>query len=243
MLSVYIGYDSREPVAYEVAKYSLLKRASGPVNVQPLKLDKLSGQGLLPRPLEKRDGRWWDPVSNAYASTEFSISRFLALLMQQEGYAIFMDCDMLFTGDVYDILKEADSRYAIQCVQHNYVPQEDTKMDGQVQDAYFRKNWSSFFLFNASHPANKRLHLDDINQKPGRELHRFFWLYDREIGPLQAGWNWLVNVQPKPEPLYNAHYTLGGPWFNEWEPQAHDELWLEEWAKWRTDDSYTESLA
>ena len=236
ILTVYIGYDSREPVAYEVCKHSILKHASKPVNIQPLKLDKLQKQGLLPRPLEKKDGRWFDPVSNAYASTEFSISRFLPFLMQQEGWAVFMDCDMLFLGDIYDLLKEADSRYAVQCVQHDYIPQEDTKMDGQVQDAYFRKNWSSFFLFNASHEANQRLELVDINVRPGRELHRFYWLHDREIGPLQAGWNWLVDVQPKPEPLYNAHFTLGGPWFPGWEPKQHDELWLEAMS------SYSESV-
>jgi len=228
VLTVYIGYDTREPIAYEVCKRSILKHASKPVNIQPLKLDKLNGSGMLTRPLEKRDGRWWDEVSKAFCSTEFSNSRFMAFLLQQEGYAIFMDCDMLLVDDIYKVLEEADPRYAVQCVQHQYVPAESEKMDGQVQDAYFRKNWSSFFLFNASHEAHRRLKLEDVNERAGRHLHRFFWLFDREIGPLSAGWNWLVDVQPKPSPLYNLHYTLGGPWFDNWKGGSCDELWQKE---------------
>ena len=41
MLTVYVGFDTREPIAYDVAKYSIEKHASGPVNIQPLKLADL----------------------------------------------------------------------------------------------------------------------------------------------------------------------------------------------------------
>lgn len=99
-------------------------------------------------------------------------------------------------------------------------------MDGQIQTIYKRKNWSSFFVINSDHPANDRLTLDMINKTPGRDLHAFSWLEDDEIGDLSPGWNWLVNVQEKPEKLYNAHFTLGGPWFKKWEPKKHDDLWL-----------------
>ena len=129
--------------------------------------------------------------------------------------------------DIYDIFKELDPKYAIQCVQHNHVPKETEKMDGQVQTVYNRKNWSSFFAINADHPSNGKLTLEMVNTIPGRDLHAFCWLADDEIGALTPGWNWLVNVQERPQHLHNAHLTLGGPWFPDWKAQPHDDLWMQ----------------
>jgi hypothetical protein len=84
-------------------------------------------------------------------------------------------------------------------------------MDGQQQVAYARKNWSSVALWNCDHPANRRLSLVDVNERPGRDLHAFYWLHDDEIGELPARWNWLVGVQDKPEDPAIAHFTLGTP--------------------------------
>ena len=225
ILNVFIGYDSREHIAYEVLKYSILKHASGPVNIQPIKLDEVQRRGFLTRPLIKNeDGTFYDPISEAPASTEFAISRFLAPLLLQTGIGVFMDCDMVFVGDIYDILKEYDGS-AVQCVKHKHEPSEKQKMDGQIQTKCPRKNWSSFFLFNADHIHNRNLNLKKINKLPGRDLHAFCWLPDESIGALSPGWNWLVNVQDKPENLYNAHFTLGGPWFDGWAPAKHDDLW------------------
>jgi hypothetical protein len=226
MLTVYIGFDTREPIAYDVAKYSIEKHASGPVNIHPLKLADLNEQKLITRELVRQDGKFYDVISQAPASTEFAISRFLAVLLQRSGWAIFMDCDMVFVDDIYDIFKELDPKYAIQCVQHNHVPTETLKMDGQPQTVYNRKNWSSFFAINADHPSNRRLTFDMINTLPGRDLHAFCWLKDEEVGALSPGWNWLVNAQERPAQLHNAHLTLGGPWFPDWTPQPNDELWL-----------------
>ena len=223
-LTVWIGWDSREPIAAEVLEYSIRKHASEPIDINFLKLDELKEHGF-DRPLEKRNGRFWDPISEAYASTEFACSRFMALLIQKSGIGVFMDCDMLFVDDIFDLYQEIDPRKAVHCVQHNHIPTSVVKMDGQKQTIYPRKNWSSFFVFNADHPANDNLTLNTVNTVPGRHLHRFCWLHDREIGALQPGWNWLVNEQPKPTPLYNAHFTLGGPWFDDWVTQKNDDLW------------------
>src|SRR6188768_1135143 len=46
---VYIGWDQREPIAYDVAKFSLERRASIPVAVAPIKLDDLRSRGLYRR--------------------------------------------------------------------------------------------------------------------------------------------------------------------------------------------------
>jgi hypothetical protein len=100
-------------------------------------------------------------------------------------------------------------------------------MDGQAQVAYDRKNWSSVVLWNCDHPANARLSLADINERPGRDLHRFYWLADSEIGELPPAWNWLVNVRPEPACVGIAHFTEGGPWLPTWRGAPNDELWWE----------------
>jgi len=82
-------------------------------------------------------------------------------------------------------------------------------------------------LFNCAHPANRRLSLQDVNERPGRDLHSFYWLADSEIGELPDAWNWLVNVREKPAEPKLAHFTLGGPFSVGWPGAPHDEIWLE----------------
>lgn len=233
-LTVYIGFDQREPIAWEVCAYTLQKYASRPVNIQPLEKRVLEKKGLLTRKVERRDGQMWDVVSDAPQSTEFATSRFLVNFLQQSGWAIFMDCDMIFTGDIYDLQYSLDTRYALMCVKHNHNPVNTVKMDNQVQTTYPRKNWSSFFAINVDHTANLRLMVRDVNEKAGRDLHRFYWLDDHEIGELSRGWNWLVNEQDEPDNLHVMHYTNGGPWFSEWSPQPYDERWIKEFEAFKT---------
>ena len=38
-VTIYIGWDSREPIAADVCRYSILKHASIPVDIQYLKQD------------------------------------------------------------------------------------------------------------------------------------------------------------------------------------------------------------
>jgi len=123
-------------------------------------------------------------------------------------------------------MDHADPSKAVMVVKHDH-RQEGMKMDNQPQQSYPRKNWSSVMLFNCNHSANRRLTVEDVNRRPGRDLHRFYWLHDDEIGELPPEWNWLVGVQPKPKHPKIAHYTLGGPWLPGWRPQEHDDLWLE----------------
>lgn len=223
-LKVYIGYDPGEIRAYRVAQHSLLHHASIPVSVTPLRADWLQRHGLLIRPVDCRVGLY-DLHSNAPASTEFAISRFLVPLLAQDGPALFVDCDIVFLTDIAELLALSDDRYAVQCVQHRYRPSTSTKMGGIQQTNYSRKNWSSVMLFHCGHPANHRLSVDMINRWPGRALHGFEWLADSEIGELPARWNWLVGEQPKSDDPAIAHFTLGGPWLPNWLPAAHDDIW------------------
>lgn len=226
-IRVFIGYDAREAAAYEVAELSLRKRASVPVDVTPLCADRLAAGGLLRRPQDRR-GVIYDIPSNAPCSTDFAISRFLVPHLAQTGWALFVDCDVVFLADVADLFELADPSKAVMVVKHAPLKATGTKMDGQAQLVYSRKNWSSVVLWNADHPANRRLSLQDVNERPGRDLHALYWLSDSEVGELPVAWNWLVGVQPKPANPKLAHFTLGGPFSPGWLGAEHDELWLRE---------------
>lgn len=225
-MQIYLGYDPRETEAYEVAKESIRSRSSHPMSVIPLRLEHLP---MLTRPIEHRDGKMWDPISQAPMSTEFAISRFCVPFLQDEGWAIFADCDIICWEDIKNLFDLADDKYAVMVVQQEQEGGPDTKMDGQAQLYYAHKNWSSVILWNCSHPSNKQLTLKRLNNWAGRRLHAFGWLEDQEIGALPQKWNWLVNVtrgNPKQEGIW--HYTLGGPWFKDWEASVCDAEWLEE---------------
>ena len=133
----YIGYDSKEDIAYRVCKQSLIKHASIDLNVLSLKLYELIKKNLYTRAV--------DPL----ASTEFTYSRFLVPnLMNYQGWGVFCDCDFLFFNDVANLFNNLDNSKAIYCVKHDYTPSEKHKMDGQQQTIYPRKNWSSFIVYN-----------------------------------------------------------------------------------------------
>jgi lipopolysaccharide biosynthesis glycosyltransferase len=213
----YIGYDSKEDIAYRVCKQSLLEKSSIEINVISLKLYELVQKNLYTRSI--------DPL----ASTEFTYSRFLVpSLMNFKGWAVFCDCDFLFFNDVEDLFKGLDSSKAVYCVKHDYTPKEKHKMNGQQQTIYPRKNWSSFIIFNCNHPSNRKLTIDLVNNESGSFLHQFKWLSDNEIGSLDERWNWLEgwtssHNESKP---YAVHYTRGGPWFDEWQDVEFAKEWL-----------------
>jgi hypothetical protein len=97
-------------------------------------------------------------------------------------------------------------------------------MDGQIQQQYNRKNWSSFMLWNCSHAANLKLTVDDANVKPGSWLHGMRWLEEEEIGNISEEWNWLDDWSPEHIDPKNVHFTTGGPWFTEWEPKRQSDI-------------------
>ena len=215
----FVGYDPKEDIAYRVCKQSLLSRSSNEIKVFALKQFELRSMGLY-----KRNK---DPL----ASTEFTYTRFLVpILMNYKGWAVFCDCDILFLKDPKILFNELSEDKAIYCVKHEYKPIEKHKMDGQQQTLYPRKNWSSFIIFNCSHPANKKLSLDLVNKESGSYLHQFKWLKDEDIGEIDERWNWLEGWTSKhnsKEP-YAVHFTRGGPWFDEWKDVEYAKEWNEE---------------
>jgi len=221
-LKIYIGYDRAEHEAYRVAIKTLADHTD--TVPEPLDSDRLQATGLLRRAVDKR-GQMYDMASNAPCSTEFAVSRFLVPILCQSGWALFTDCDVVFMADPAEMLALADPEKAVMVVKHNHHG-EGLKMGGMVQTDYPRKNWSSVMLFHCDHPANRRLSLQDVNERPGRDLHAFYWLHDSEIGELPHEWNWLVGVTEEPAYPKIAHFTNGGPWIKEWQAAEHDDLWL-----------------
>lgn len=224
---VFVGYDSREDIAYRVCRRSLLRRSSIPLDVIPIVQQELREAGLYWRERGPTE------------STEFSFTRFLTPhLAGYRGWALFVDCDFLFVADVADLARlaaSADPRHAVLCVHHDYTPTEATKMDGAVQTVYPRKNWSSMVLFNCGHSKNRAaLTPEAVSTRSGAYLHRFMWLDDDEVGEVPFVWNFLVGhnkVDPADEAATAPraiHYTSGGPWFERYKDCEFADLWVQE---------------
>lgn len=219
---IFVGYDPKEDIAFQVCRHSILKHTSIPVEIIPIVQSDLRKNGLYWRERGKLE------------STEFSFTRFLTPhLANYEGWAMFVDCDFLYLTDIKELRDLVDDKYAIMCVQHDYTPKETTKMDGAVQTVYPRKNWSSMVLYNCGHPKNKVLTPEIVNTQTGAFLHRFQWLEDDEIGAVPFVWNFLEGhnkvVENDPTTFPKAiHYTRGGPWFEAWKNCEFADLWLKE---------------
>jgi len=240
---VFIGYDPREQDAYLVA-YKSMRHFSPFHDAHPIVLNTLQRDGLYRRPTENRDGQRWDVISDAPMSTEFAISRFLVPhLSGNKGWALFVDCDVMFRASADELFDLADDRYAVMCVKHTHTPSDpsimaavdsgamppETKMDGQAQTYYARKNWSSVMLWNLAHPSIQHgLTPDMVNTLPGRDLHRMCWLKDEEIGALPKSWNHLVGVDPPDPKAKIVHHTLGVPSM----PGYEDSEFADQWRGW-----------
>ena len=164
-MKIFVGYDTREDIAYQVCEYSALKH-SNDVQVIPLNQNKL------------RQDKWYWREIDKLASTEFTFTRFLVpALANYKGWALFCDSDIVFLKDVKELFDQAEDKYAVMCVQHDYTPKPGIKMDGQKQTLYPRKNWSSMVLYNCGHPSNEKLSVDLVNNPnyDGAYFHRFSW--------------------------------------------------------------------
>jgi len=207
-LKVFVGYDTREDISFQVCEHSILRHNIGidTVEIKPLVQDDLRKRNLYWRDVDK------------LGSTEFTFTRFLIpALMNYRGWALFCDSDIVFLENVSNLFQLVNDKYAVMCVKHDHNPQVGLKMDGRQQLQYPRKNWSSLVLWNCGHPSNQNLTVDVINDEDttGKYLHRFAWLEDEEIGSIPHEWNWLVGwyKEPKDGKPKALHYTEGGPWF------------------------------
>ena len=213
-IRIFIGFDARETVAYNVLSHSIASRSSLPTSITPISLSQLTG-------VFKRE-------RHVLQSTDFSFSRFLApYLCAYQGWSIFMDCDMLMLDDIARLWSLRDDRYAVLVVKHDHQPRESIKFLGAPQTAYGKKNWSSVMMFNNARCG--ALTPDYVNTASGLELHQFKWLEgDHQIGELPSRWNHLVGYQAPNENVSLVHYTLGGPYFAGYEHCEYAAAWFAE---------------
>lgn len=208
MIKLFTGWDEREAIGWNVFVNSVLSRSSDHVSIIPL-LQQYQGDG-----------------SNA-----FTYSRFLIpAIKSYEGWAIFADgCDMVCLGDIAELWKMRNKKYAVQVVKHEYKTKDKIKYRGTEMECanvdYERKNWSSLMLINCSHR-------DWLDIGPMSIFnHKFENLLDEDIGELNTEWNWLCDEYGGSDDAKILHWTCGIPGFKEYRDTPMAEKWFEEYTK------------
>jgi lipopolysaccharide biosynthesis glycosyltransferase len=210
IISMVVGFDQREAVAYHTFTQSVIEKSSIPVSFIPLAINSLKDY----------------KETHTDKSNDFIYSRFLTPYLKNfSGWAIFADGDMVCQTDIKELWNLKDDSKAILVVKHDYKTKAQKKYLGNKNENYPRKNWSSLILWNCSHPKHKILTPDFITKQSGKYLHRFSWLDDDDIGTLPIEWNWLAieysnNLQAK-----LIHYTLGTPCFMDYANSDMSEIW------------------
>lgn len=226
---VYIGFDPKEEVAFDVLRYSI-KKFCPQTDIHALIQSELRRQGLYTRERDPKE------------STEFSLTRFLVPHLQDyKGWALFMDCDMMVTTNIMELFELADPKFAVQVVKHFHEPFSKVKMDNQQQTKYPKKNWSSTILFNCGHIKNRNLTPEVISTVQPSFLHRFEWLDEyADIGELPLVWNFLVDYYKAPKGITpkNLHWTSGGPWFDNYKNCDYANYWNDMYREMRESLDY-----
>lgn len=213
MIPVFIGYDPREAIAYHVCVNSIIRHASGPVQIIPLALSLLGDY----------------EEKHTDASNHFVYSRFLVPhLMSYKGWAIFIDGDMIVRDDIYKLWELRESDKDVMVVKHDYQTKMTEKYLGSKNENYPRKNWSSVILWNCQNHPNKKLTPEYVQNATGAELHRFQHLDDERIGELPPEWNWLPDEYGANPDAKLLHYTLGTPSFHEFATTPMGDEWHRE---------------
>ena len=228
-LTVVIGMDSRKPYVSLACARSIKRFTANRIPVEIMDTGLLRRVGVYFRQVEMRGRQAYDAIDGKPFSTDFSFSRFLvpALFGQSRQWVAFCDDDFLWRESPDGLIPLLDETKAVMVVKHDFNPSSGIKMDGQIQQPYKRKNWSSLILWNLRHPSNRSLTVGEVNSLPGSALHGFGWLKDEEIGSLPERWNWLeghssVDINPAA-----VHYTRGGPWLSAYRDSAFANEWLD----------------
>lgn len=213
MIPIFIGYDRREAIAYHVCANSIIRHASQSVAFVPLALNLLGDYKE-----EHTDG-----------SNHFIYSRFLVPhLTNYQGWAIFIDGDMLIRDDITKLWQMQEEDKAVMVVKHKYATKMTTKYLGSKNENYPCKNWSSVILWNCGHPDNKKITPQFVQESAGAQLHRFTWLRAEQVGQLPIEWNWLPDEYGVNPGASLCHYTLGTPSFHEFAATPMGDEWHRE---------------
>ena len=209
MINIFIGFDEGEKVSYHILSESIRRQSSVPVSITPLCLSNL--------PEFRRE-------LQTNQSTEFAFSRFLVpYLSEYKGWSLFLDCDMMFRDDIKNLWDMIDEDKSIMCCKHDYIPKQNVKFRGAKNEAFPKKNWSSFMLMN--NQRCKMLTKEYVETASGLELHQFKWTHEENVGELPLEWNWLVGEYNYNKNAKNVHWTLGGPYFKDYKNSEYADEW------------------
>lgn len=212
-MPVFIGYDPREAIAYHTCVNSIIRHSTAPVSITPLALNAFKDY----------------TETHTDGSNHFIYSRFLVPhLMDYQGWALFIDGDMILRDDIVELWNMRDPSKAVQVVKHDYKTRMPVKYLGAKNEDYPRKNWSSVILWNCAHPDNRVVTPAFVETATGAQLHRFTWLDDSVIGELPREWNWLPDEFGANKQAKLLHYTLGTPCFHEFADTPQGEEWHRE---------------
>ena len=200
LLRIFIGCDPRQPVSYNVLQFSIARRSSKPVQITPLFLEQLpmSREGLTP----------------------FTYTRWLVpYLCRFEGWALFLDADILVIDDIAKLFACADDNYDLLVVKN---PE--------------RFEWASVILFNCKKCS--KLTPDFVQHASDEDLFNYKWQPDVTVGDLPAQWNHLVGYSPQRDDALLVHYTQGNPMFPEVGACEYSAEWFSEQSQMNAFDSW-----
>jgi len=207
-IRAYIGYDPRQSVSFTCLAHSILRHSTLPVSITPLVIDQLP----VPRDM--------------VGLTPFTYTRYLTpWLAGFDGLAVFMDADMVMTGNIVELVAH--------CMEDNEtaVDFDNTERAVWVVKHKAKFEWPSLMVFNAGHPANKVLTPDHVRANH-KTLAGFTWLEGNRdsdlIGELPPEWNHLVLYdEPRPDAKL-IHFTAGAPVWEQLAGCEHHETWVKE---------------
>lgn len=211
MINLFLGYDQREAIGFQVFCHSVIKNTTKPVAITPLA-----------------------SLGFEMGSNAFTFSRFLVpYLMGFGGHAIFCDAsDMLALGDMQELNKLYDKSKAVQVVKHPaYKSSSARKYIGTEmecdQSNYERKNWASIMLINSGHSAWFGMTPKFVETCDKLELLQLRYFEDKEIGELPPEWNVLVDEGQSDDNAKILHWTQGIPSFAHYKNARRSKDWFE----------------
>jgi lipopolysaccharide biosynthesis glycosyltransferase len=181
---VYIGYDPRQPVSYTVCAHSVWENSTEPVSITRLQLDQL-------------------PLTRS-GLTQFTFSRYLVpWLCNYQGTALFLDADMVVTGDISEVFRLANDECDIQVVKNAE-----------------KFEWASMMLFNNSRCWK-------LTPEILESAENLFKLEDwASVGTLPDEWNFCVGYDTPTETLPKLiHYTQGIPIWDQTAKCDYADIW------------------
>ena len=209
-MRIFIGHDSRFPQATKTCRQSMLNYNKD-LDITFLEKDHL------------KKFNFYDREDISGESTEFSFTRFyVPMVCNYNGIAMFCDNDFLWKCDPTEMIKYLGDK-TIAVVKHEDMDIKQTKMDGVINKSYPRKNWSSLIIYNCS--KLKSLTKAYLDSAQASELHELRWVEDNEIAEIPRSYNHLVGYYKKHNKIKALHYTLGGPWFDDYKNGELSEEW------------------